>query len=103
MFNCLNLTDIYDYYLSEFLRRSLIFIIKGFPTIVFIFIIISTKFRPICAPAFSTCLSNSGAYTELQTTSFIESMGVACSDYVNHNRVQVYKKMWIWAQVKNHT
>ena len=32
-----------------------------------------------------TCLSNSGTFTELRTTSFIESAGVACSDY----RVQV--------------
>ena len=44
--------------LSEFLRRGLmIFIIKGFRTIVFIFIVIST--------------------------------GVACSDPVSHNWVQV--------------
>ena len=28
-------------------------------------------------------------FTELQTTSFIESKGVACSDSVSHNRVQV--------------
>ena len=27
--------------------------------------------------------------TELRTTSFIESTGVACSDSVSHNRVQV--------------
>ena len=34
---------------SEFLRRSLmIFIIQGFQTIVFIFIVIFTTFRPIC-------------------------------------------------------
>ena len=40
--------------LSKFLRRSLlIFIMKGFRTIVFIFIVISTIFRPICSPAFS--------------------------------------------------
>ena len=39
--------------LSKFLRRSLlIFIIKVFRTIVFIFIVISTMFRPICPPAF---------------------------------------------------
>ena len=38
--------------------------------------------------AFFRCLSNSGTYTELWTTSFIESTGVACSDSVNHNRVQ---------------
>ena len=53
----------------------MIFIIKGFPTIVFIFIVISTMFRPICPPAFFRCLSNSGTFTELQTTSFIESTG----------------------------
>ena len=76
--------------MSKFLRRSLlIFIIKGFRTIVFIFIAISTMFRPICPPAFFRCFSNSGTFTELRTTSFIESTGVACSDSVNHNRVQV--------------
>ena len=32
-----------------------------------------------------------GNYTELRTTSFIESTGVACSDSVNHNRVQVLR------------
>ena len=34
----------------------MIFIIKGFRTIVFIFIIISTMFRPISPPAFFRCL-----------------------------------------------
>ena len=34
-------------------------------------------------------MSNSEIYTELRTTSFIESTGVACSDSVSHNRVQV--------------
>ena len=50
-------------------------IIKGFRTIVFIFIIIiiSITFRPICPPAFFRCFSSSGTYTELRTTSFIES------------------------------
>ena len=28
-------------------------------------------------------------FTELRTTSFIETTGVACSDSVSHNRVQV--------------
>ena len=65
------------------------FSIKGFRTFVFIFIVISTTFRPICPPGFFGCLSNSGTYTELRTTSFIESTGVACSEYVSHNRVQV--------------
>ena len=55
-----------NYQLSKFLRRSLmIFIIKGFWTIVFIFIVISTTFWPICPPAFFRYLSNSGIFTEL--------------------------------------
>ena len=66
----------------------LILIIKGFRTIVFIFVI-STIFWPICPLAFFRCLSNLGTYTELLTASFIESTGVACSDSVGHNRVQV--------------
>ena len=70
-------------------RQVRIFIIKGFRTIVFIFIVISTTFRPICPPAFFRCLSNSEIFTELRTTSFIESTGVICSNSVNHNRVQV--------------
>ena len=75
---------------SQFFRWSMmIFILKGFRTIVFIFIIVSTTFRPICPPAFFRSLSNSGNCTEHRTTSFIESMGVACSDSVSHNRVQV--------------
>ena len=64
-------------------------VIKGFRTIVFIFIVISTTLQPICLPAFFRCLSNSGTYIELQTTSFIESTEVACSDSVSHNWVQV--------------
>ena len=76
--------------MSKFLKRSLlIFIIKGFRTIVFIFIVISPTFQPICPTAFFRCLSNSGTFTELRTTSFIETTGVACSDSVSHNRVQV--------------
>ena len=65
--------------------------IKVFRTIVFIFIVISTTFRPICPPAFFRCLSNSGTFMELRTTSFIEPPpgGVACSDSVSYNRVQV--------------
>ena len=68
---------------------ELFFIIKNFQTIVFIYIVISTTFRPICPPAFFRCLSNSGTFSELRTTSFIESTTVACSDSVSHNRVQV--------------
>ena len=76
--------------LTKFLRRSLvIFIIKGFQTIVFIFIVISTTFRPICPPAFFRCLLNLGTVTELRTTSFIESTGVTSSDSISHNQVQV--------------
>ena len=67
----------------------MIFIITGFRTIVFIFIIFSTTFRPICPPAFFRCLSNLETFTELRTTSFIEATGVACFDSVSHNRVQV--------------
>ena len=65
------------------------FIFKGFRTIVFIFTIISTKFRPICPPAFCMCFSNSGTFTELRISSLIKSMGVACSDSVSHYQVQV--------------
>ena len=43
----------------------MIFIIKGFRTIVFVFIVISTAFRPIFPPAFFMCLSNSGTFTKL--------------------------------------
>ena len=52
-----------------------IFIIKGFRTIVFIFIVIviSTTFWLICPPAFLRCLSNSGTFTELRSTYFIVS------------------------------
>ena len=57
------------------------FIIKGFQTIVFIFIVISTTFRSICPPAFFRCLSNSGTYTK--------STEVACSDSVSHNWIQM--------------
>ena len=46
-------------------------------------------FWPICPPAFFRCLSNSGTFTELRTTSFIEITGVACSDSVCHNWVQM--------------
>ena len=35
------------------------------------------------------CLLNSVTFTELRTTSFIKSTGIACSDSVSHNQVQV--------------
>ena len=65
------------------------FVIKGFQTIVFIFIVISTMFRPIRLPAFFRYLSNSGTYMELRTMSFIESAEVTCSDSISHIWVQV--------------
>ena len=64
-----------------------IFIIKGFWTIVLIFI--SSTFQSICPLTYFRCLLNSGTYMELRTTSFIESMGVTCYDSVNHNLVKV--------------
>ena len=67
----------------------MIFIIKGFRSIVFIINVIARKFRPICPPAFFMYLSNSETYTELPTSSFIESTGVACCDSVSHNRVKM--------------
>ena len=76
------------------INRLALFIIKGFRTIVFIFIVISTTFRPICPPAFFRCLLNSGTFTELRTTSFIESTGIVCSDSVSHNRVTPPEMNW---------
>ena len=64
------------------------FMIKGFRTIVFILIIISSTFRPICRPAFFRCLSNSGTTRNFD---LYWIPGVACSDSVNHNRVQVLR------------
>ena len=52
---------IYIFSLSEFLRRIfMIILIRGFRTV---FIVILTKFQPMCPPAFCRCcLLNSGAY-----------------------------------------
>ena len=74
--------------MSIWSRYEMIFIIEGFLTIVFIFFF-STTFRPICLPDFFRCLSHSGTYAELRTTSFIESTVISCFDSVSHNRVQV--------------
>ena len=49
----------------------MIYILKGFRTIVIIFIVISTKFRLMCPPAFFRCLLNLGTYTELGNKPFI--------------------------------
>ena len=76
--SCLNFWDEAWWFLS----------LRVFQTIVFIFIIISTRFRLISPPTFLRYLSNSGNFSELRTTSFIESTGVTCSDSVSHNRVQ---------------
>ena len=54
-----------------------------------VFGLLSSSFQPICPPAFFRCLSNSGTFTELQTTSSIESTEVAYSDSVSHNQIQV--------------
>ena len=86
MYSCL--TELFEIELFLYARLNCLFI-NGFRTVVFIFIVISTTFRPIYPPAFFRCLSNSRTFTELQTTSFIESMGVTCSNSVNHNQVQV--------------
>ena len=64
----------------DIIMNKCIYIMKGFRTIVFVFIAISATFRPIYPPAYFRCLLNSGTYTELRTTSFIESTEVACSD-----------------------
>ena len=74
--------------LGIFSKLLIIFIVKGFWTIVFIFII-STTFWPICPQAFFRCLLNMGTYTEFRTTSFIESTGVSCFNSISHNHVQV--------------
>ena len=75
--------------LSKSLRWSLvIFIIKGFWAIIFIFIVISATFL-ICPLAFFRCLSNLGTFMELRNTSFIESMGVACSNSVSPDWIQL--------------
>ena len=64
----------------------MIFIIKGFRTILLLF---PQRFGWYVLRPSSGVLSNSGTFPELRTTSFIESTGVVCSDSVSHNRVQV--------------
>ena len=80
-----------DYLTPNLVYTYISNIIKVFWTIVFIFIVFFTTFRPIYPPAFFKCLSNSGNYTELRTTSFIEYSGIACSDFINHYQVQVLR------------
>ena len=71
--------------MSKFLRGSLIiFIIKRFRTIVFIFIVISPRFRPIFPPAFFMYFS------ELKIRPLLNPwVGGTCTYSVSHNRVQV--------------
>ena len=54
-------------------------------------------FLPICPPAFFRCLSNSGAYTKLQTTSFIESPAVVRGEIEKSGMVD-----HIWKEKGNH-
>ena len=63
------------FHFSKYESYTMIFIIQGFWTIVFIFIVIFTTFWLICPLAFFRCLSNSGAYMELQTMSFFNPQG----------------------------
>ena len=39
-------------------------------------------------PSSGVCQTR-GTFTKLRTTSFIESMGIACSDSISHNQVQM--------------
>ena len=60
---------------------------------LFIFIAIFTTFQPVRPSTFFKCfLSNSGAYTELQTEPFISSTGLDCSNSGKHH----------WGQVLSH-
>ena len=56
-------------------------------------------------PAFFRCLSNLGTFTELRTTSFIESTWVACSDSVSHNQLSIKYSCIVqsWLQASNNT
>ena len=60
----------------------MIFIIKGFHTTVFIFIIISTTLRPICPPAFFREPSRNFELRPLLKLVLI---------FIRHNRVQVLR------------
>ena len=69
---------------SDFQALQSLFIIKGFRTIVFIFIVISKRFgRYVLRTSSGVCRIRE------PSRNFIESTGVACSDSVSHNRVQV--------------
>ena len=66
-------------------RRLVIFIIKGFRTIVFIFIVIYTTFQPIYFPAFFKCLSNSGTCK----THGVTVLGVGSLSFYGDNHLEV--------------
>ena len=65
----------------------MVFIIKSFWNIVFIFIVISTTFWLIYPPAYFRCLSTLGTYTELRTMSIIGSTGLA---HLTQSKVYLY-------------
>ena len=71
-------------------EKKYFLIIKGFWTIVFVFIVISKVFRPICPPAlFRLICRTQKPAQNFELRSLLNSMVVACSDSVSHNRVQV--------------
>ena len=97
-------TVIWFYLVDWIFRWSwMIFIIKGFRTIVFIFIVVSTTFSLICPPAFFRCLSNSGIYTKLPTPSFIESTGVACPDFISQPGYKCLLFLYCYSSVISRT
>ena len=84
-FNCKTVLPIVNF---MFFNELTLVLLRSFSLMFFIFIVIST-FWLVCPPAFFRCLSNSGTFTKLRTTSFIESRGGGCSDSVSQNQVQV--------------
>ena len=63
------------YFISTVSKDTVFFIIKGFRTIVFIFIVIPTTFRPICPLAFFRYLSNSGTFRNFELHPLLISRG----------------------------
>ena len=52
-------------------------------------IVISSTFRLICPPAFFRCLSNSGTFTKLRTTSFIESTRIPWGSLMAYSKILI--------------
>ena len=77
--------------LSKILWWSLIIVIfKNIQTIDLIFIVMLT-FRTICFSAFFKCfMSNLRVHTESVTEPFILTIGVDCSNSVNHDQGQMF-------------